>query len=182
MTEIADRYRRLSDRFAERIAAVGSDQWDRPTPCDDWSARQLVEHVVASQGMFLGFIGREAPPPLPVAEDAVKAWDAARSEIQGALDDPEVATQEFDGYFGRSTFEAAVDRFLNFDLVVHGWDLARATGQDERIDPDDLRRIDEGARAFGDAMRGPGAFGPAVEPPEGADEQQRVLAVLGRRP
>jgi hypothetical protein len=83
---------------------------------------------------------------------------------------------------GRTTFEAGVDRFLCLDLVVHGWDLARSAGLDERIEPVEVGRAREQAEAFGDARCGPRAFGPAVEPPPGADEQDKLLAFLGRRP
>jgi len=65
-------------------------------------------------------------------------------------------------------------------LVVHGWDLAHAVGLDERIPDDDVARVQAGADAFGDAMRGPQAFGPALDPPPGADAQARLLAFLGR--
>ncbi len=82
---------------------------------------------------------------------------------------------------GRQTFESAVDRFLAFDLVVHGWDLAHATGLDDRIPPADLERVRAQAEGFGDAMRSPQAFGAEVEVPPGADAQARLLAFLGRR-
>ena len=88
---------------------------------------------------------------------------------------------EFEGFFGTQTFETAVDRFLCMDLVVHGWDLAHATGQNETIGADDLARVEAGALRFGDALRGPGVFGPAIDVPGDADEQTRVLAFLGRR-
>lgn len=131
--------------------------------------------------MFLGFVGRKMDDIPSVDDDPSAAWDAARGVILRDLEDPERAKEEFDGMLGRSTFEAAVDRFLCFDLVVHRWDLARAAGLDDRIDPDDMRRVEAGARAMGDAMRGPGAFGPELEAPEGADPQARLLAYLGRR-
>ena len=183
MSEIADRYRRLAAAFTDKVAAVPAEGWDAPTPCDDWTARQLVGHVVDAQGMFLGFVGRSLPDDLPsVDDDPLAAWTAARDVVQGDLDDPERAAVEFDGMFGRQTFAQAVDRFLNFDLVVHGWDLARATGQDERIAPEDVARVQAAAEAFGDKMRGPGAFGDAVEPPADADDQDRLLAFLGRDP
>jgi uncharacterized protein (TIGR03086 family) len=101
--------------------------------------------------------------------------------VQGYLEDPERATTEFQGFTGTSTFEAAVGRFLCMDLVVHGWDLSRAAGLDERIDPEDLVRVSEQALAFGDMLRSPQAFGPEVEPPADADDQTRLLAFLGRR-
>jgi len=75
-----------------------------------------------------------------------------------------------------------VNRFLCFDLVVHGWDLARAQGLDDAIAPDDIARVRAHAEAFGDALRSPGAFGPEVAAPSDADDQARLLAFLGRRP
>lgn len=180
MSEIAERYRRLSEAFAAAIAAVPADAWANPTPCEGWTTQDLVGHVVGTQGMFLGFIGREAPPLPDVADDPSGAWAAASSAIQGTLDDPELATETFEGFFGVTSFEDAVDRFLNFDLVVHRWDLTHATGQNDRLDLDDVRRVRAAANHFGDAMRGPQAFGPAVESPAGADEQAELLAFLGR--
>jgi uncharacterized protein (TIGR03086 family) len=181
MTEVSERYARLGDAFAAKIAAVPADQWSSPSPCENWTARDIVDHVVMTQGMFLGFVGRSFGDIPSVADDPLGAFDAARAVVQHDLEDPACAGAEFEGGMGKMTFETGVDRFLNFDLVVHGWDLARATGLDERIDPADVERLRVAAEGFGDAMRGPKAFGPAVEPPAGADEQQRVLAFLGRR-
>ncbi|GAC1601244.1 MAG: maleylpyruvate isomerase family mycothiol-dependent enzyme [Acidimicrobiales bacterium] len=182
MGEIADRYRRLSQAFADKIAAVPTEAWTRPSPCEGWNARDIVGHVVSSQGMFLGFVGGAASEGPSVADDPEGAWNAARASVQSRLDDPEAAAVEFDGFSGRSTFEAAVGRFLCMDLVVHGWDLARSAGLDETIDPEDLIRVREQAEAFGEMLRSPQAFGPALEAPPGASEQQRLIAFLGRRP
>src|SRR5436189_1031131 len=55
MSEISERYKRLGDAFADKIAAVPHDRWDSQTPCEEWTARDLVGHVVNTQGMFLGF-------------------------------------------------------------------------------------------------------------------------------
>jgi uncharacterized protein (TIGR03086 family) len=181
MSEISERYRRLSDEFAARVAAVPADRWDSPSPCEDWTARDLVRHVVETQGMFLGFIDRKLGPVPEIAEDPAGAWDAARAVMQADLDDPARATTEFEGQLGRQSFEAAVDRFINLDLTMHGWDLARATGQDERIEPADVQRVLAVARSLGDSLRGPGVCGPEIEAPAGADEQTRMLAFLGRR-
>jgi uncharacterized protein (TIGR03086 family) len=180
MTEISERYARLSQAFADKIAGVEDGAWSNRTPCDAWTAKDLVGHVIGTQGMFLGFVGEEMGELPPVDEDPGAAWDAARGRIQAGLDDPAIAGKEFEGFAGTSTFAAAVDRFLNTDLVVHGWDLARATGQDETIGADDLHRVRGVAEGFGDAMRSPQAFGEAVDAPPGADEQTKLLAFLGR--
>src|SRR5262249_19813374 len=139
-------------------------------------------HVVDSQGVFLGLVGKETGPLPDFDDDPGAAFDAARAVVQRNLDDPHQARAEFDGYFGRSTFEAAVDRFVSSDLVVHDWDLARATGQDEHIDRDDALRVLDGARSFGDAFRGPKVCGPAVPVPDDADPTTRLVAFYGRDP
>jgi uncharacterized protein (TIGR03086 family) len=182
MSEVSERYRRLGDAFAAKIAAVPADKWDAKTPCGDWTARDLVEHVVNTQGMFLGFVGQQMGDLPPVADDPSAAWDAARSRMQRELDDPERAGAEFQGFQGPSTFEAAVGRFLCMDLVVHGRDLARTAGLDERIAPEDIARVRAQAEEFGAALRSPQAFGPEVEVPAGAGDQDKLLAFLGRNP
>jgi uncharacterized protein (TIGR03086 family) len=181
VTEISQRYARRADAFAAKIAAVPDDRWSAPTPCENWTARELVAHVVDSQGVFLGFVGGSVGEIPLVDDDPLGAWNGARAVVQQGLEDPEQAAAEFEGGTGKQTFAGAVDRFLSFDLVVHGWDLAHATGLDERIAADDVERTREQADAFGDAMRDPRAFGPEVEPPPGADPQARLLAFLGRR-
>jgi len=182
MSEISERYQRLSDAFAAKVAAVPAGKWDAPSPCAGWTTRDLVKHVVDTQGLFLGFVGLELGDIPSVADDPVGAWDAARSKIQHELDDPKLAAAEFDGFLGRTTLEASVDKFLSVDQVIHGWDLARAAGLDERIDPADVARVRAIAESYGDVARSPQVFGPEVEPPAGADAQARLLAFLGRHP
>ena len=181
MSSIADRYRRLSDDFAATVAAVPGDRWDAQSPCEDWKARDVVRHVVDTSGMFLGFVGKELGEVPPVDDDPVAAWDHARSRIQAELDDPERAATTFTGLMGESTFEAAVDRFLCTDLVVHRWDLATATGQDVRLDPAEMAAVRESMAPRADQMRTPGALGPELTPPPGADEQTAFLAWAGRQ-
>ncbi len=180
MSAIADRYRRLSDDFAATVAAVPAERWDDQSPCPDWKARDVVGHVVGTSGMFLGFVGKELGEGPSVDDDPGAAWDHARGLIQAELDDPERAAVEFEGFGGKSTLEAAVDRFLCTDLVVHRWDLGRATGQDVRVDPKDMADVRESMAPLADQMRSPGALGPELTPPAGADEQTAFLAWAGR--
>jgi uncharacterized protein (TIGR03086 family) len=143
--------------------------------------RDLVGHVVETHGTFLGFVGSDPGDVPSVADDPVAAFDAARTGVQAHLDDPARASVTFEGSSGPRRFDEAVDQFIGIDLIVHGWDLARATGQDERIDPEEVRRVVQATEGLGAASRSPEVFGPALDPPPGADEQTRVLAFLGRR-
>jgi uncharacterized protein (TIGR03086 family) len=184
MSEIADRYRRLSAAFATKIEAVPEDRWGSPSPCEGWTTRDVVRHVVETQALFLGFVGRQdqlGDVP-PVDDDPAGAWKAASAAVQADLDDPERAAAEYEGFRGRTRWDEGVDGFLNFDLVVHGWDLARAAGLDDAIATDDARRVLARAESLGDVMRHPSAFGPEVPAPPDADVQARMLAYLGREP
>jgi uncharacterized protein (TIGR03086 family) len=180
MESTADRYRRLAGRFADTVASVPADGWDNATPCEDWTARDLVRHVVDSQNLFLGLVGRPPVSAPSVDDDPVAAWTTTSGVIQADLEDPVAASTEFDGFFGRTAFSDAVDRFLCMDLVVHRWDLARAAGVDTTIPPEDVTMVMERAALMGDALRSPGAFALAIEPPPGADAQADMLAFLGR--
>ena len=182
MTDIADRYERLAAAFVEKVVAVPADGWSAPTPCEEWTARDLVRHVVDAQGMFQGLVGREMGELPSVDDDPEAAVRVATGRTLSDLRDPERAEAEFDGFFGRTSFETAVDRFLSTDLVIHGWDLARAAGLDDTIPAAEMARIREHAAGFGDALRSPGAFGPEIEVPEDASEQEKFVAFLGRTP
>jgi uncharacterized protein (TIGR03086 family) len=180
MSEVSERYKRLSDAFAAKVASVPADKWDAPSPCDEWTTRDLVRHVVDTQGLFLGFVGKEMGDIPSVDDDPVAAWDAARAKIQRELDDPKTAQAEYDGFFGTTTFENSVNKFLCVDQVLHGWDLARAAGLDERIALEDIAYVRQQADSYGDAMRSPMVFGPEVDVPADADDQTKLLAFVGR--
>jgi uncharacterized protein (TIGR03086 family) len=182
MTDISDRYARLADAFTAKVAAVSEDQWANPSPCEEWTARDIVGHVIDTQGMFLGFVGREMEDHPSVDDDPEGAVRAVTGRIRKDLEDPTLAAETFEGFLGTQRFEEAVDRFLSADLIVHGWDLAKATGQATDIADGDVADLRKMADSFPEeAMRSPGAFGPAVEVADHASEQDKILAHLGRR-
>jgi uncharacterized protein (TIGR03086 family) len=182
MTEIADRYRQLADAFQDKIAGVTPERWTDPSPCVGWDARDVVRHVIDVHGMMLVPLGRTLSPAPPVDEDPGGAFAAARADVESVLDDPDLAGTEYDGALGRTRVERTIDGFLGFDLVVHGWDLARATGQDETIDRPRLEEIWRMAEDLGEDLRRSGVCGPAVQVADDAPLQDRVLGLLGRRP
>ncbi len=181
MPETSNRYRRLAADMTETIQHVPDERWGDMSPCPDWTARDVVRHLVDTHGMFMGLVGRSLPAGPSVDDDPLAAWVSARDRMQEDLDDPERAGAEFDGSSGRTTFAKAVDRFICLDLVIHRWDLARATGQDAIIDPSELERIWQDVDSFADKMRLPGAFGEAIEPGPDSSPQDRLLAYLGRQ-
>ena len=182
MSEISERYRRLSNEFAASVEQVEPDRWSAPSPCEDWTARDLVGHVVDTHGMFLGLVGRQTESAVSVDEDPLGAFRAAAARIQHDLDDDALAGETFDGFFGTTRFDEAIDRFISLDLVVHGWDLAQATGLDATIPDDEIERImTVDIPAFGDVLHSPGVCGPALEVRQDASAQTRLLALLGRR-
>lgn len=180
MEDVASRYRRLAATLTARIEGVPEDAWADPTPCQEWTVRDLVGHLVDVHGRFQQLVGRSPADHPSVEQDPAGAWAAVRDQMQSDLDDPDRVAQEYDGRFGRSTFGASVDGFVNFDLVVHGWDLARATGQDDTIDPRDVERIQAQVDAMGDVMRENGVIAEPVDPAPGASAQDRLMNALGR--
>jgi len=181
MSEHAERYRRVAAGFSARVDGVADDQWDAPTPCPLWTVRDLVGHVVSVHRAILA--GADvAPPPPPAADaDLAAAWHEATGEVVRALADPARATAPVPGRFAPMPFEQLVGMLGCFDTVVHTWDLARATGQDERLDPDAVTFSFGALRPNDEAIRGDGSYGPKLEPPGGAGEQTRFLYFLGRR-
>ena len=141
MTETSDRYRSNAAGFTARVEAVPDDRWENPSPCEDWTARDVVRHCIDVSGMFLGFVDHKLPPAPSVDDDPAAAWASARDAVQGALDDPAIATAEYEGMMGTSTFEKGIERFVAPDVLLHTWDLARAAGLDDDLDTSGMSQL-----------------------------------------
>jgi uncharacterized protein (TIGR03086 family) len=134
------------------------------------------------------------PSPAPsVKDDPLAAFRAARADVEAVLDDPELASSDCDTPNGRMTVEQQIDEVISDDLVLHGWDLARATGQDDTMNAEDVERLWLITTAIPaelmEKYRTPGAFGPGIEVfgpevkiPEDAPLQDRLLGLIGRDP
>ena len=176
--DIIDRYEEAATGFTARLDAVADDQWTNPTPCTDWSVRELVDHVIAIQ--------RQLPEGLGVAvddgADVQATWKAVRDGALTALRQPGVLERTMPGMRGNEVpVEMALIPRLS-DLHVHTWDLARATGGDERLSPEVAAIVLERLKPNDEALRKSGSFGPKVDPPLDADVQVELLCFLGRRP
>ena len=185
MTTPADEYRETAARFTELVRGVPDEQtWSRQSPVAQWSARDVVRHLVE---WFPGFLqagaGRTLPQGPSVDEDPLRAWQVLSDAVQDLLDDPASEDAVLSNpHLGEVPLPQAVSRFFTADVFLHTWDLARATGQDERLDPERCARMLEGMQPMDELLRSSGQYGPKVEVPEDADVQTQLLAFIGRDP
>ena len=118
-----------------------------------------------------------------VDDDPAGAWVAFAQTLQSALDGPSVASCEFDaGPPGQMTVERAIWMLVGGDVLIHTWDLARATGQDERIDATIATEMLIAMQPIDELLRSSGHYGPKITVPDEADNQTKLIAFTGRRP
>jgi uncharacterized protein (TIGR03086 family) len=186
MDDIVDLYTRASERYGGLVYSVRADHWAGPTPCTDWDVRALVNHLASEnlwvpplfEGKTIADVGDRFDGDV-LGEDPKSAWSASAS--------PAVAAVQGEGAMGRIVHlsfgdvpgsEYAWQMFA--DLLIHGWDLARAIGTDESLPPD---MIDACARWFDEReaqYRQVGAITDRPDVPPDADAQTVLLARFGR--
>lgn len=180
-------HHRTIDLFATRaseftrILNAADGRWDAPSPCEGWTVRDVVRHVVDTERDFLtrhDLATGEAPD----LADPATGWHQHAQQTLATLSQDGVADRTFDGYFGPTTVGQTMAEFYGWDLVIHGWDVARATGQDWSISEEQARALGADADGWGPALYSEGICRPAVEVPADASEQDRLLARLGRAP
>jgi uncharacterized protein (TIGR03086 family) len=178
----AERHAQLAGLFTERVR--GTREWDVPAPVPEWTARDVVRHLVEWLPAFLaGGASVELPKGPSVDDDPVGAWQVHADAVQALLDDPETADRQLTNpHIGSLPLDAAIDQFYTSDVFMHTWDLSRATGQDDRLDPDFCARLLGGMEPMEEIIRSSGQYGPRVEVPAGADVQARLLGFIGRDP
>ncbi|MFW3172189.1 TIGR03086 family metal-binding protein [Geodermatophilus sp. CPCC 206100] len=181
MTRIAASYESVNRSLTAVLESVPETAWDKDSPCAGWTARDVVAHLVTTQREFLAQHGVDLGAEPDVAADPAAAWREHSARVLAAVSDEAVAERGFDGFFGPTTVGAALEQFYVWDMVVHRWDVARATGGDAGLTAEELDRIERGADGFGEALYMEGICRPAVEVPADADRASRVLARLGRQ-
>ncbi|MDN3293906.1 TIGR03086 family metal-binding protein [Streptomyces ficellus] len=188
-TQLLARHGEALDLFGERVHAIRPDQWDAPTPCTEWSVRDLVSHLTGEQLWVVPLV-RERRTVADVGdafdgdvlgEDPVGVWDRAAAAAREAFLEKGALNRTVHLSYGPTPATAYCSQMVA-DLVVHAWDLSRAIGADERLPPDLVRFALEEVSPYAESLAGSGLFAPARKPPPDADEQTRLLALVGRRP
>lgn len=177
-------HRRIAGVFTDRVRGVPPAAWDNPAPCEGWRARDVVRHLVEWFPAFLrAGAGVELPAGPSVDVDPLVAWTVHSDGVQALLDDEATAGKTLvNEHIGELPLDVAIDRFYTADVFMHTWDLARATGQDERLDPGKCEDLLAGMLPLDDVLRKSGHYGPRVSVPDDADVQTRLLAFIGRHP
>ena len=178
----AQRHRDYAGGFTARV--LGATDWDAPAPVEGWLARDVVRHLTEWLPPFLsGGAGVELAAGPSVDQDPVAAWTVHAEAVQALLDDPHTADRMLTNpYIGELPLDQAVDRFYTTDVFLHTWDLARATGQDDRLDPAVCADLLAGMESFEEVMRSSGQYGPRVPVAAEADPQARLIGFIGRDP
>ena len=179
----AERFRRVAGRFTDRANAVAPGAWDNPAPCDGWVARDIVGHMVEWMPGFMTSVGVELPAGPAIADDPAAAWTHLAESLQALLDDPTTAQREITHeHLGTVTVEHAIGMIMFGDIVIHTWDLARATGLDESLDSAIASEMLIGMQPIEEMLRSSGQYGPRVTVPDDADDQTKLIAFTGRHP
>lgn len=178
----AQRHREIGQVFTDRVR--GTLSWDAPAPVTDWAARDVVRHLVEWLPSFLAAGSSVRLPAVPsVDADPVGAWQAHVDAVQAVLDDPATAELTLTNrHIGELPLDRAIDQFYTSDVFMHTWDLARATGQDDRLDPEFCAMLLGGMEPLEEVIRSSGQYGPRVPVADDADVQTRLLGFIGRDP
>jgi uncharacterized protein (TIGR03086 family) len=181
---------RCGQRFVALVAGVGPGQWHDGTPCSQWDVRTLVHHLLYEQrwvpplfeGLTIEQVGRRFEGDL-MGDDA-SAWAgllaSAVEQAHAAVAWPRAVDRTVHLSYGDASGQEYILQ-LTADLAIHGWDLARATGQDDALDPGAVALMLPWAEANADLLAASGMFGTRIDTGPSAPDDIRLLGLLGRR-
>ncbi len=186
MADIPELHRRAIQGFGERLRAVADDQWHLPTPCTEWDVRMLVNHVTCenlwTEPLFAGKTIEEVGDSLAgdiLGEDPKATWNASEGPAMAAVQEPRAMEKSVHLSRGPTPGRDYATEML-MDYVIHSWDLARATGGDEKLDPEVVAFCIEWFGSVEEAYRAVGAIAERAPIPDDADQQTLLLAMTGR--
>jgi uncharacterized protein (TIGR03086 family) len=164
MSETLARYRKLADDLTARVQAVPPGAWSNQSPCPDWTAQDVMDHVIGNARAWVNQVN-EVPHEERKVSDVPAEWAAARAAVEDALADPARAGKVIDGPMGPMPYEMLIGRLQCMDMLIHTWDVARATGGDEKVDEQAAAGALEGLKPLDAMIRRPGLFRPSSRRP-----------------
>ena len=166
------------------VAAIEPDQWSAPTPCDGWDVTTVVNHVVGGMRLYAAELtGTDAGAEHEddwLGNDPLAAYRDAATQVLAAWRSPGAEQRTIGLSFG--TVPAPLAAIVELtEIVVHGLDVAVATGQEAAVDQVQAERLLALMAGMGiEGFRAPGIFGPEQPAPADAPAHRRLLAFLGR--
>jgi uncharacterized protein (TIGR03086 family) len=167
-------------RFAELVESASTGDWARPSPVAEWTALEIVKHLVQWSRGFLRGAGIELAS-LDVGANPVAAWKQHVTDIQAILDDPGGRVLS-NPHTGDKLVDEAIDKFYTADIWMHSWDLAKALGREPDLDQERCSAALAAMEPMEQMLRDSGQFGPAVPVAHGASAQDKLMAFIGRDP
>lgn len=165
------------------VVGIADDQFDLPSPCTEWTVRAVLNHLVNGQLMVQAILAGRSHPDRTVdrlGADPKGAFARTVTDTRAALGEPGVLQRTLTTPFGEQPADRLI-HLMSTELLVHGWDLAKATDQSTEIDPELATAILARATAqLGDRPRRPTMFGEPQVVPEGGTAADRLAAYLGR--
>lgn len=165
------------------VGRIEPHQFDAPTPCAKFNVRGVLDHMISGAEAFApAFRGTPPTGTVTPRSDVHPAarFRAAMADLLDAVQSPGAMTRLMDAPFGQVSGETFA-RFVAFDGLVHGWDLATSTGQPYAPSAELTAAVGAFARqALAPEMRDGDTFAAAVEPPAGADALVQLIAFSGR--
>jgi uncharacterized protein (TIGR03086 family) len=186
--ELAEAHAQALADARPRVAAINGDQWGRDSVCEGWDLRTLVNHLVSGNlwvpelvgGRTIEEVGDRLDGDV-LGSDPMAAYDESAMVAAAAFKEPGAMERPVAVSYGPVPGEVyAGHRFI--DVLVHGWDIAKSTGQDSTLPADLVDACWAVVEPQLEMLAGSGAFGSDHEVPPGADPQTRLLSVLGRHP
>jgi uncharacterized protein (TIGR03086 family) len=162
------------------VANITPDQLDQPTPCDGFTVRGVLEHMVGGATAFAAAF-RGEPAGAPDLSDPLGSFQPVLGDLVAAISAPGALDQTVEAPFGEVPGDTFA-RFVALDGLVHGWDLATATGQAYEPPAEVVAAVEEFARGAVDPLRDGETFGAEIQPAADATPIERLVAYTGRQP